>query len=76
MNPADLDLELLVALHSCRRRSLLGRVVGVRGDLGAVLGEHPADRLDPEAVLVLIDEPHDRCCRRSSSAPKKVAAAF
>ena len=29
--------------------------VGVRGDLAAVLGEHPADRLDPEAVSVLVD---------------------
>ena len=48
-----------------------------------VLGEHLTDRLAPPpqttidpAVLVLVDEPHQRCCGRSSSAPKKAAAAL
>ena len=59
-----------------RRRPLLMGVVGVRGDLAAVLGEHPADRLDPETPPVSVDEGDYLCDWRSSSAPKKVAAAF
>ncbi|MFJ7905275.1 hypothetical protein ACIQ6V_33135 [Streptomyces sp. NPDC096198] len=42
-----------------------------------MLGERPADRLDPaEAVPVLVDERYERVCGRSSSAAKKLAAAF
>jgi hypothetical protein len=41
-----------------------------------VLAEHCADRLDPEPSPMDIDERHYRCCRRSRSAPKKVAADF
>jgi hypothetical protein len=46
----DLSFQLLVAHRPCRRRRGLGGVGGGRGDLAAVLGEHPADRLDPEPV--------------------------
>ena len=60
VDPGDLGLQLLVADRPRRRRPLLGHPVGVRGDLAAVLGEHPADRLDPEAVPVC------RRCRRLS----------
>ncbi|MFI7363351.1 hypothetical protein ACIBO4_14595 [Streptomyces sp. NPDC050149] len=42
-----------------------------------VLGEHAADRLDTaEAGPVLVDERYERVCGRSSSAAKKLAAAF
>src|SRR5699024_413986 len=58
-------------------------VVGRRGNLAAVLGEHRTDRLDaPEeatvvlVVLVLADKVHDHACGRSSSAAKKDEAAF
>jgi hypothetical protein len=55
---------------------LVGVVRG-RGDLVVVCGERPADRLDPaEAVPVLVDERYERVCGRSSSAAKKLAAAF
>ncbi|MFF3632274.1 hypothetical protein [Streptomyces sp. NPDC002164] len=41
-----------------------------------MLGERPADRLDPaEAVPVLVDERYERVCGRSSSAATKLAAA-
>ncbi len=52
-----------------RRWPDLGRVVGGRGDR-----QGPADRLDPERAAVLVDEAGHRVERRSSSAPKKVAA--
>ncbi|MER5698857.1 hypothetical protein ABT255_32675 [Streptomyces mirabilis] len=46
-------------------------------DAAVVLGERPADRLDSaEAVPVLVDERYERVCGRSSSAAKKLAAAF
>ena len=41
-----------------------------------MLGEHSADRLDPEAVPVSVDEGDHFGDWRSSSAPKKWAAAF
>src|SRR5664280_651162 len=72
--PENLDLQVLVPEGALRRWALLRCPVGVRGDLAAVLGEHPADRLDPEAVSVDVDVGDYLCCRRSSSAPKKVAA--
>jgi hypothetical protein len=54
----------------------LRRPIAARGDLPAVLGQHLADRLNPtEAVLVLVDEPHERGVGRSSSAAKKADAA-
>ncbi len=43
-------------------------VVAARGDLDVVLGEHPADRLDPEAVPIGIDVGDDQRSLRSSSA--------
>ena len=49
-------------------------VVAARGDLNVVLGEHPADRLDPELVPVLVDVRADHLSRRSSSAAAKNAA--
>ena len=76
VDPGDLDLQLFVADGPGRRRALLGHPVGVRGDLAAVLGEHPADRLDPEAIPVSVDVGDYLGCRRSSSAPKKAAADF
>ena len=48
-------------------------VVAARGDLDVVLGEHPADRLDPELVPVLVDVRADHLSRRSSSAAAKNA---
>ncbi len=53
-------------------------LVGVeraRGNLGAMLGEHGADRLDPETGAVLIDVIEDQRSRRSSSAAAKNADA-
>ena len=55
---------------------LLGDPIRVRGDLAAVLGEHSADRLDPEPVAVCVDERDYLFDWRSSSAPKKADAAF
>jgi hypothetical protein len=44
-----------VALRAGRRRAPLGRPVGARGDLQAVLAQDPADRLDPELFPVGVD---------------------
>jgi hypothetical protein len=48
-----------------------GGVVGGGGDR-----QHPADRLDPEPVPVLVDGGDHLLGRRSSSAPKSAAADF
>ncbi|WP_245885894.1 hypothetical protein [Kineococcus rhizosphaerae] len=76
MDPVDLDEGGLVAAGSRRRGSGAGGVVGAGGDL-----QLAADRLDPELVLVLVDEVDDLgdliwCQRmgRSSSAAKKADA--
>ena len=53
--------------RSLRRRALLERVVARRRDLHPVLGEHPADRLDPEPGPVIIDE-RDHHGKRGSSS--------
>ena len=53
-----------------------GVVVAARGDLAAVLGEHGADRLDPEHPTVLVDEVDKNPRGRSSSAAKKADADF
>ena len=50
-------------------------VVGARGDRHVVLGEHPADRLDPETVPVGVDVGDDQRSLRSSSAAAKNADA-
>ena len=58
-----------------RRRAGLGGVVGARGDLHLVLGQHAADRLDPEPVTVVVDERHYHGSRGSSSRAKNEDAA-
>src|SRR5271170_125491 len=68
VDPGDLAPKFFVADGSSGRRALLGYPVGVGGDLAPVLGEHPADRLDPEAFPVGVDVRHYFGCRRSSSA--------
>jgi hypothetical protein len=75
-HPQDLALELLIPQPPLRRRPVPGGVVGGRGDHTAVLCEHAADRLDPEHLPVLVDEPHENLCGRSSSAAKKADADF
>ncbi len=57
------------------RRVGAARVVGAGGDLDTVLAQQAADRLDPEAILVLIDVGDDHLKRRSSSAAAKNAEA-
>jgi hypothetical protein len=44
-------------------------------DRHPVLGEHPADRLDPETVPIDLDVDDDHRSRRSSSAAAKNAEA-
>ena len=72
----DLGTEFVVTELTRRGRTGLRVVVGGRGDLQLC-----ADRLDPPAtptgfvVPVGVDEGNYLFCRRSSSAPKKVAAA-
>src|SRR5439155_4511131 len=72
-----LGFELGVSHRSRRERSVLRPVIGRWGDR-----QHRTDRLDsppqPAAApaLVLVDEADHRFDWRSSSAPKKVAAAF
>ena len=83
MDPADLTEQELITLLARGWGLPDVLVVRRRGDLQPVLGEHPADRLDTPAqatgfavVGVLADEVHDHREGRSSSAPKKAAAAF
>ncbi len=59
-----------------RGRARSPRVEGSRGDLDVVLGEHAADRSDPEPVGVLGDELADQRRRGSVSRTKKDVAAF
>ena len=47
-----------------------------RGDLAPMLGEHAADRSDPEPSTMLGDERTDQRCRGSLSRTKKVVAAL
>ncbi len=59
------------------QRSLrAGATARRRGDRGAVLAQHAADRLDPEHIAVLIDERGQNFGGRSSSAAKKAEAAL
>jgi hypothetical protein len=82
MHVRDHRLELLIPQLPGAARPGARGVVGGGGDPQAVLGKHPADRLDSPAqtavamVLVCVDEGHQRGCGRSSSAPKKAAAAL
>src|SRR5688500_18798331 len=85
MHAPDRDQQLAVANRPGTRWPLQRGLVGLRGELAAVLGEHQADRLDPEltalpvrdrVVAVLVDEPHEPGEGRSSSAAKKADAVF
>jgi hypothetical protein len=62
VDPADLDLQLLIATPAGRRRPAAGVVVGGRGDR-----QDHADRLDPEPVPVGVDVGDHLLGRRSSS---------
>jgi hypothetical protein len=75
IDPLDLDLQLCIAPRPLRWRPLLRHPVGVRGDLAAMLAEHPADRLDPEPRAMFVDERDHFLDWRSSSAPRKADAA-
>src|SRR5215217_262248 len=60
-----------------RRRGVLPVSVRASGYLHTLLGEHAADRLDPEfSCTHLIDERTDQRWRGSSSLAKKIEAAF
>lgn len=74
-DPLDLHDQLRVAQRSWRGRAGLERLVGGRGNRHAVLGQHAADRLDPEPVTVVVDEPDYQGSRGSSSRAKKLEAA-
>ncbi len=58
MDPFDLDHNQQIAARSRRRSTFAGRIVGTWGNLATMLGEHPAERLDPKTVPIFIDE-HD-----------------
>ena len=74
MHASDLGPERGVPDRPRRRRPSVVGVVGARGDLGAGVGEDPADRLDPEPLLVVVDVGAQRRNGRSSSAAKKADA--
>src|SRR5262249_57842029 len=67
----DLDLQLLITQPARRRRPGRGGVVRGRGDL-----QRLADRLDPPAVPMSVDQGHYFGSRGSSSRAKKLAAAL
>ena len=77
-----LDVEQRVAEHRVGHRSgsdgavgLPPGPVGPRGDPAAVLGEHPAGRLDRVTFCShVVDERHDQRLRGSSSPAKKTVA--
>jgi len=73
--PPDLYQRRFVADRTRRARPGPVRVVGARGDLAAMLGEHRADRLDPEPVPVGVAELDYHGSRGSSSRAKKLDAA-
>ena len=75
VHPADLDQDQLVPPRPRRRWSALGGVLGARGDLAAMLGQHSADRLNPEPDVVFGDEPNYHGNRGSSARAKKLEAA-
>jgi hypothetical protein len=66
VDPGDLGLELAVADGSGRGGSTVGVVGGGRGDR-----QDSTDRLDPEPVLVTVDEGDHLLGRRSSSAARR-----
>ncbi|QHE73953.1 hypothetical protein GFS60_07628 (plasmid) [Rhodococcus sp. WAY2] len=59
-----------------RQRPAAPGVEGSRGDRAPVLGEHPADRYDPELIAVFGDEPADHLRGGSHSRAKKDVADF
>src|ERR1019366_4019615 len=71
VHPDDRHLQHRVVERALGGWTGLGGVVGGRGEL-----QYIADRLDPEPGPVLLDEGDYFVRRRSSSAPKKVAAAW
>src|ERR687898_2161785 len=83
VDPHNVGRQLLVADLSPRRRASEVVVVGRRGDGQTVLGQHGTHRLDTPhqaaavaAAVVGADELHDQWEGRSSSAAKKLEAAF
>lgn len=62
-------------VEPARTADVPSRLVGARGDRHAVLGEHPADRLDPELVPDLVDERGHHGSRGSSSRATNEDAA-
>ena len=68
VHPADRGFELLIADRPGGQCPADCVVAGGRGDRAAVLGQHAADRLDPEPFLVLADEPQECDCGRPGSA--------
>src|SRR5581483_3484710 len=67
----NLGLQPLVPHLPRRGRPGRRRVIGGRGEL-----QHAADRLDPPALAVHVDEAHHLGGRGSSSRAKKAEAAF
>src|SRR5690606_24739299 len=59
-----------------RQRARQPGVKGSRGDRGAVLGEHAADRYDPELIAMFGDETADHLRGGSHSPAKKDVAAL
>lgn len=55
-HPLDLHDQFHVAQRASWWRAPRERIVLRRGDPHTVLGEHPADRLDPEPVTMIINE--------------------
>lgn len=72
----DTLLQLLVADGTFRRFPAARLIECRRGKLAAELNQLGANRLDPESRLVLLDELNDQRSGRSSSAAKKIDAAF
>ena len=73
---ADQLDDLGIAQRPLRRWPVTGLVVGGRGDLDPMLGQHATDRLDPELLTVFVDERGQYLDGRSSSAAKKAEADF
>ena len=51
----DLHLEFDVSKLACRCRPAPSGIERRRGDRAAMLGQHPADRLDPKLIAMLSD---------------------
>src|SRR5680860_684805 len=75
MHPLDVFENDLVTDRPPRRRPVPGDVITGRGDLTAMLRKHATDPLDPEPVLMSVDEADYHGSRGSSSRAKKLDAA-